>query len=50
MVASLETWVSSDVAALLVFLIEAGISWSVPELLYLWVLKHISKVTNSRLI
>jgi hypothetical protein len=30
----------------LVFLIEAGISWSVPELLYLRVLKNISKVTT----
>jgi hypothetical protein len=50
MVNSLETRVFREFTVVLVFLIEAGVSWSVPELLYLRVLKNISKVTNSRLI
>jgi hypothetical protein len=49
-VRSLRTRVRRDLSVLSVFLIEAGTSWSVPELLYLRVLKNISKVTNSRLI
>ena len=50
MVRSLQTPVCRELIVVLVFLIEAGISGSVPELLYLRVLTNISKVTNSRLI
>jgi hypothetical protein len=50
MVNSAGTPVAAEFTVILVFPIEAGISWSVPELLYLRVLKNISKVTNSRLI
>jgi hypothetical protein len=39
--------VRREYTVLLVFPVEAGISWTVPELLYLRVLKNISKVTNS---
>jgi hypothetical protein len=50
MARSAKTWVLAERSILLIFLIEAGISWSVPELLYLRVLKFFSKVTNNRLI
>jgi hypothetical protein len=50
MVRSWKIAIFQDPTVLLVFPIEAGISWSAPELLYLRVLKNISKVTNSRLI
>ena len=48
MVKSWKNRVFQDFTVLLIFLIEAGISWSAPELhvLYLRVLKNISKVTN----
>jgi hypothetical protein len=47
MVNSRRTRVRREFTVVLIFLVEAGISWSVPELLYLRVLKNISKVTNS---
>jgi hypothetical protein len=47
---SAKTRVCAERSVLLVFQIEAGISWSVPELLYLLVLKIFQKITNSRLI
>jgi hypothetical protein len=50
MVTSAKTRVLAEVTVLLVFLMEASISWSLPELLYLRVLKNILKITNSRLI
>jgi hypothetical protein len=50
MVYSAKTRVLAEYTVLLIFLIEAGIPWSVTELLYLRVFKTISKIINSRLI
>jgi hypothetical protein len=41
MVTSAGTPVAVEVVVLLIFVSEAGISWSVPELLYLRVLNNI---------
>jgi hypothetical protein len=50
MVTSGKTRDFPEVTDVLIFRIEAGISWSVPELLYLRVLGNSSKLKNSRLI
>ena len=46
MVRSPQTPVWGELSVVLIFPLEAGISWSAPELLYLRVVNIISKITN----